>query len=252
LRFRGFCRECTHFFEGIVAESNKQDVEFLQQFEPDVFWQKHSKQILTGAAIVVLIGLGVYFWQRQTAEQEEAAAAQLAAAIDPAALQRLAQDYRGKPIGAQALLRLAELEMQAGRNKEAGESFQSFLSQFPNHPMAESAQLGLAVVQESQGDFQGAKSQYQQVLLSHPSGFTAVSAKLGAARCAEALGLTKEALQAYEELRPVLRGSPWETEVSLRYMVLARSQPALPAVPPPAPPATSLTIPIGAATPSQP
>jgi TolA-binding protein len=238
-----------------VAEPNKQDAAFLQQFEPDVFWQKHGKKILTGLAAVVAVGLGVYYWQRQAAEREEAAAAQLATASDPTSLQRLAQEFAGKPIGAQALLRLAEMNMQQGRNKEAADAFQSFLSQFPGHPMTESAQLGLVVVQESAGDFQGAKAQYQQILLGHPSGYTAIAAKLGAARCAEALGLTKEALQAYEELRPVIRGSPWETEVNLRYMVLARSQPPTPAPVPasaPAQPGQSLVIPIGGATGAQP
>ena len=50
----------------------------------------------------------------------------------------------------------------------------------------------------------------------------ALAAKLGAARCAEALGQTKEARQLYEELRPVVQGSSWETEVSVRYLVLSR------------------------------
>jgi TolA-binding protein len=235
-----------------VAEPNKQDAAFLEQFEPDVFWQKHSKKVLTGLAVLAVIGLGVYYWQRQAAEQEEAAAAQLATAVDPASLQRLAQNFQGKPIAAQALLRLAEMEMQLGRYKDAGDAFQSFLSQFPGHPLTESAQLGLAVAQESARDFQGAKTQYQQVILGHPSSYTVIAAKLGAARCDEAMGLTKEALQAYEELRPVIRGSPWETEVNLRYMVLARSQPATPATPSSTGPAQSVVVPLGGATVSQP
>jgi len=235
-----------------VPDTSKQDFEFLQQFEPDVFWEQHGRKVLTGIAVVVLIGLGIYYWQRQAAEQEEAAAAQLAMAVDPAALQQLAQDFRGKAIGAQALLRLAELNIQAGRNKEAAEAFQSFLTQYPNHALSESAQLGLAAVQEAQGDFQGAKAQYQQILLGHPSGYTAVAAKLGTARCAEGLGLAKEALQTYEELRPIIRGSAWETEVYVRSMVLQRSQPAVTAVPTVASPASSPMIPLVGETAEQP
>lgn len=238
-----------------MAEPNKQDAAFLQQFEPDVFWQQHGKKVLGGLAALAVVGFGAYYYQRQAAEQEEAAAAQIALAVDPATLQRLAQDFQGKPIGAQALLRLAEMQMLAGRNKEAGEAFQSFLTQFPNHPMTESALLGLAAAQESAGDFQAAKTQYQQILLSRPSSYVAIAAKLGAARCAEALGLTKEALQAYEELRPALRGSPWETEVNLRYMVLIRTQPAVSAAPAPAPaaqPGQTLVIPMGDTAPPKP
>ena len=239
-------------FEGTVPETSKQDVDFLQQFEPDVFWQQHGKKILTGVAVVVLIGLAAYYWQKQAADQEEAAAAQLAIATDPAALQRLAQDYRGKAIGAQAQLRLAELYSQTGLYKESGDAFQAFLSQYPNHALTESAQLGLAAAQEAQGNFQEAKSQYQQILLGHPSGYTAAGAKLGMARCDEGLGLTKEALQAYEELRPVVRGLPWETEVYVRSMVLTRSQPPMSSQSTNASPANSPVIPLSGGTTPQP
>jgi len=238
-------------FEGNVSEPSKQDVEFLQQFEPDVFWLKHGKKILAGLAGVALVGLVIYYQQRQAVEQEQAAATRLGGANDPGTLQRLTEEFRGKAIGAQALLRLAEVQAQAGRYKEAAEAFQSFLSQYPSHPMAESAQLGLAAIQEAQGDFQGAKVQYQQILVGHPAGYTAIAAKLGAARCAEGLGLTKEAMQSYEELQAATRGTAWEREVVLRYMVLARAQPVTPATPP-APSATDaapLTPPSGTTPP---
>ena len=231
-----------------MADTSKQDVEFLQQFEPDVFWRQHGKKILAGLAVVVLVGLVVYYRQKQAAEQAEAAAAELATAASPAALQKLAEEFRGKEIGGQALLRLAELEARAGRYKEAGQAFQSFLAQYPNHPMIESAQLGLAVIQEAQGDLQGAKSQYQQILVGHPGGYTAVSAKIGLARCAEGLGLTKEAQQAYEELRAVTRGSPWETEIYLRSIVLGRTQPAAPATNSASSAASSILVPLTSGT----
>jgi TolA-binding protein len=211
---------------GIVAQTSKQDIEFLKQFEPDLFWQQYGKKILIGLAAILVLGLFVYYRQRQAAEQEETAAAQLASAQDPATLQRLAQEYRGRPIGAQALLQLAQLEARAGRYPEAAEAFKSFLAQYPSHPMTDTAELGLAAIQEAQGDFQGAKTQYEQIARNRPGSYTAIAAKLGYARCCEALGLTKEALQAYEELRPQVRGSAWETEVNLRWMVLSRSQPS--------------------------
>ncbi len=208
-----------------MADTSKQDIEFLKQFEPDVFWQQYGKKILTGLAVILAVGLFVYFRQRQAAEQEQTAAAQLAGAQDPGTLQRLAQEYRGRPIGAQALLRLAHLEAREGRYPEAAEAFKSFLAQYPSHPMTDTAEFGLAAIQEAQGDFQGAKTQYEQIARNRPGSYTAIAAKLGYARCCEALGLTKEALQAYEELRPQVRGSAWETEVNLRWMVLSRTQP---------------------------
>ena len=205
-----------------MAETTKQDVEFLRQFEPDVFWQQHSRKIIAATAGVVLIGVVMFYRQRLIAEQDELAATRLAQANDAATLRQLAAEYRGKELAAQALLRLAGVESQAGHPKEAAEAYQQFLAEFPQHSLADSAQLGLAALQESQGSFELAKSQYQQLASTHPGSFTAIPARLGAARCAEELGQVKEARQLYEELRPVLRGSPWETEVTLRYMVLSR------------------------------
>ena len=220
-----------------MTEIKKQDLEFLQQFEPDVFWEQHGKKIIIGVAAVVLIGLAAVYRQKVAAEQEEAAASELALAQDPAALQRIAQQYRGKPLSAQALLRLADEHVGAGHYKEAEAAFQQFLSEFPQHPVAESAQLGLAAAQEAQGNYEAARSQYQQVLSRFPNGYTLVPARLGVARCSEGLGLIKEALQGYEELRPVVQGSPWETEVFVRWTVLNRSRPAeAPVAEPPANP----------------
>lgn len=205
-----------------MAETTKQDVEFLGQFEPDVFWQQHGKKIIAAIACVVLIGVVMFYRQRLTAEQEELAATKLAQANDAATLRQLAAEYRGKELAAQALLRLAGAESQAGHPKETGEAYQQFLAEFPHHSLADSAQFGLAALQESQGSFELAKSQYQQLASTRPDSYTAIPARLGAARCAEELGQLKEARQLYEELRPVIRGSPWETEVTLRYMVLNR------------------------------
>jgi TolA-binding protein len=211
-----------------VAETTKQDLEFLQRFEPDVFWEQHGKKVLIGLGALILIGLAAFYRQRQSAEQQEAASAELARATDPAALERIAQSYRGKPLAAQALLRMAEQQAEKGQYKAAEATFQRFLQEFPRHEMVASAKLGLAAMQEAQGNFEAAKSQYQQLAASSPTGYAAVPARLGVARCADALGQVKEAQQAYEELRPMIQGSPWETEVYIRSMVLGRSQTASP------------------------
>jgi len=205
-----------------VAESTKQDFEFLQQFEPDVFWQQHGKKIMAAVAVVVAVGLIAYYRQQQAVEQEQLAATRLAQASDTGTLRQLAQEFRGKGLAAQALMRLAEAESQAGKYKEAAAAYQEFLGMFPNHSLVASAQLGLAVAQEAQGNFELAKGQYEQLVNARPNSYTVVAAKLGAARCAEALGQTKEALQRYEEVKPVIQSSAWETEVGVRYLVLSR------------------------------
>ena len=79
-----------------MADTSKQDVEFLQQFEPDVFWRQHGKKILAGLAVVVLVGLVVYYRQKQAAEQAEAAAAELATAGSPAACKSWRRSFVAK------------------------------------------------------------------------------------------------------------------------------------------------------------
>ena len=38
-----------------MAETSKQDAQFLEQFEPNVFWQKHGRKILWGIGAVALV-----------------------------------------------------------------------------------------------------------------------------------------------------------------------------------------------------
>jgi len=213
-----------------MAETSKQDVDFLGQFEPDVFWLKHGRKILWGVAAIAVIGILTIYQQRKAADREEEAAGRLAQANDPAALQAIAHDYPNKPMGAQALLRLGELHYAGGRLTEAATAYQEVVTRFPNNPLADAARLSQVAVIESQGDFAGAKTQYLQ-LASRPGSYLAVAAKVGAARCAEALGQTKEAQQLYEELFLAVRGTAWEGTVFVRRAVLTRSVGPLPPVP---------------------
>lgn len=223
-----------------MAETSKQDVEFLQQFEPDVFWVKHGRKILWGGAAVVVIGILAVYQQRRAADLEEDAASRLAAANDPSSLQTIAREYPTQAIGAQALLRLGELHFEAGRLPEAAAAYQDVVTRFPSNPLAEPARLSLIAVVEAQGNFEAAKTQYLQLAGRQPSYLT-VAAKIGAARCAEALGQAKEAQQLYEELIPIVRGTAWEGTVLVRRAVVTRS-----VGPAPAPPAVGLPgLPLG-------
>lgn len=206
-----------------MSDINKTAVEFMEQFEPDLFWQKHGRKILWGVVAALAIGVIVVQMQRQSAEREEEAATRLAQATDPVMLQQLTREFKGKEIGAQACLRLANLESQAGRLPETMAAYQEFLTVYPHHPLAGAAQLGQAASLEAAGKLEDAKMQYIQIA-SRPNSYTVVAAKLGAARCAEALGQTKEAVQLYEELVPAVAGTQWAAPVAIRLDVLARSQ----------------------------
>ena len=206
-----------------MAETNKTPVEFLNQFEPDLFWQQHGRKIIWGVIAVLAIGVIIVQMQRQAAEHETEAAARLAQAAEPGAVSQLAHEYHGKALGAQALLRLAELHAQAGRVVDAQAAYQEFLTAYPQHPLADAAQLGQAAMLEIAGKLEEAKARYLQLAFKS-SIYTGVAAKLGAARCAEALGQGKEARQLYEELTHAVAGTPWALTVAVRLAVLGRSQ----------------------------
>ncbi|MEI8316147.1 MAG: tetratricopeptide repeat protein [Verrucomicrobiota bacterium] len=206
-----------------MADVNKTGMEFMEQFEPDLFWQTHGRKILWGLVGALAIGVVVVRMQRQAAEREEVAAARLAQTTEPLDLQQLAHEYKGKEIGAQAYLRLANLQAQAGHLPEALAAYQEFLTVYPQHSLAAAAQLGQATSLETLGKLEDAKIQYAR-LATRPNSYTVISAKLGEARCAEALGRTKEAIQLYEELVPAITGTQWALPVAIRLEVLARSQ----------------------------
>lgn len=216
-----------------MTEDTKQtDFSFSEQFEPDVFWEQHSRQIMGGFFVVVVVGLVIFYWQHRISQQADEAAQRLAAAHDVKALESIIRDYPGRAVAGQAQLRLADLEFRDGRYAEAGQQYRTFLEQFPKDPLTPNAQLGLAAVQEALGDLQTARQQYERLTAPSGDNYSVALAKLGAARCAEAMGQLKEARQMYEELMALTQGTPLQTPAYLRWSILGRELPAttMPAV----------------------
>ena len=234
----------------MAKDAPKTDLQFFEQFEPDLFWEQHSAKIMGVVLAVVLIGLGIYLWQRHATDQKRIATERLAAAQDEAALQALVTDYPGQEVAAQAELRLADLDYQHAKYDQAATEYQRYLEKFSTHAFVPTAQLGLAAVREAQGSFDAAKKQYEQLTALQGTGYVAASAKLGAARCAEALGQKKEARQLYEEAMALSRDTPLHTTAYLRWTVLGRDLPAAPAVGAPLAPAPAVSLPPGPVQPS--
>ena len=67
--------------------SNQNDlIEGFEQFEPDVFWQRHGRKVLWGVVGIAVLGVIAFLWQKNAADQAEAVAARLASANDVASL----------------------------------------------------------------------------------------------------------------------------------------------------------------------
>ncbi len=215
-----------------MAIEPKADMSFMEQFEPDLFWQQHGKKVMAGLVAVAVVGLAVLGWQRQKAAEEQQIAKWLAEANDVPSLAALANGQAGKETGAQALLRMADLQFKQNQIAEATSSYRKFLDMYPRHALVGSAQLGLAACLETQGNLDGALAEYKRIVDLSPTGYASLSARVGMARCLEAKGEFKQARQIYEELMSSGIGISQQTPLYLRWVSLGRQiieEPPLPA-----------------------
>jgi TolA-binding protein len=208
-----------------MAREAQDDLRITDQFDFEVFWEKHGKQITGGVIAIAAFGLVLLYWQHQASYQAEQATESLAHATDSAALQAVARDFPKSPVAAEALARLADLYYRNGRYPEAASTYESLMRDFPNHPLAVSSKIGLGAVLEAQGNLDGAKAQYLQIMNSDPNSYIANAARMGLARCLEIQGQKKEARQLYEELLAAGQNSPWFEKAYLRMVVLNRDLP---------------------------
>jgi TolA-binding protein len=223
-----------------MAQDVHNDLRITDQFDLEVFWADHGKQI-TIATVVVIAIVGVLLYrQYQSSAQAEQATSMLANARDTASLEQVIRDYPNSSTAAEAMSRLADVYYRSGKYAEAASTYERITKEFPAHVLAQSAKLGLATVLETQGNVEGAKIQYLQIINSGQNNYVANAAKMGLARCLEVGGQKKEARQLYEEILALGQNSPWFTQAYLQWVVLSRDMPpdkpsespAQPATPP--------------------
>jgi tetratricopeptide (TPR) repeat protein len=212
----------------MADETKKNWMEELEQFEPDLFWQKHSRRIIWGTVAVLAVFAIAFYWQNQKAEEQDRAALRLAQANTVPALQQLIAAYQGQPIAAPALMRLGDQLYRSQQYGEAAAAYEKMLGAYPTHVLADGARLGLAAVKEAEGKLADARNLYQQLAMK-PNSYTGLSARLGLARTTELLGEKREARQRYEEVLMMTQGSPRQQEALVRWTVLGRDLPATPA-----------------------
>ena len=223
-----------------MAQDIQNDLRITDQFDLEVFWADHGKQITIAAVVIVVVVGALMYRQYQSSAQAEQAASMLANAADAASLEQIIRDYPKSSTAAEAMSRLADLYYRSGKYPEAASTYERITQDFPTHVLAESAKLALATILEAQGNTDGAKAQYLQIINSGPNNYVATAAKMGLARCLEVGGQKKEARQLYEEILALGQNSPWFNQAYLQWVVLSRDVPpekpgdtaAQPATPP--------------------
>jgi hypothetical protein len=76
-----------------VEETKKHWMAELEQFEPDLFWQRHGRKIIWATVAALGLFVAAYLWQRQKSSEEEQAATRLAAAADVSSLQQIGRAH---------------------------------------------------------------------------------------------------------------------------------------------------------------
>ena len=200
------------------------------------FLEKYRTGVLIGLAVLVLVAGagGGYWWHRD--QQASAANLALAQAMDPlqgpkastpadmdAALQKLqavAQTYPGTESGQEALIRLGNLQYQAGKLDQAGATFGEYLTRYPSGRFMMMAALGKAYVEESKGELQGAVATLSTALDRDKNSSLAGEAYTSQGRLYEHLKKPEDARRIYGLMVERFPGTYWQQHALQRLNAL--------------------------------
>ena len=133
--------------------ANKLPEELLPVYE---WYQAQGKQLIIFAAVLLVVVLGVIFYVRHRANQNDLASAALMTTESVEGMENLERQFGGTKVGPLIRLRLAEAYYNAGNYTAAREQYETFLKRHKSHPQADTARLGLAATQEALQEFAAA------------------------------------------------------------------------------------------------
>jgi tetratricopeptide (TPR) repeat protein len=114
------------------------------EFEAGLFWQRHRRTILLGAAIAVVGVIAIVAWLINSYNARIDAGAAFANAASPGAWREVIAKYPDSKQAADAYFLLAESQREQGDVAESTETYRKFLTVFPKHSLAGGARLGIA------------------------------------------------------------------------------------------------------------
>jgi len=211
----------------------------------------NRKQLLTGAGVVVAVGLigGFVAWKKsQDAADANARLFELPVASAPnmptiapapSAYLDLARQYPNTSAGEYAVLFAAESLFIDGKYPESQHEFSKYIEDHPESPLVAEAKVGVAACLEAQGKASDAIQKYHEILSAYPSELSiAAPAKLTLARLYEQGNRPDQALALYSELaRSQNPYDPWAAEARDRGELLLAKHPELQRAAPAASPA---------------
>ncbi len=141
--------------------------------EEDDFWEKYKTPLLAGTGLFVACALGFGVWTATTQAKAEAAAREFAQADSIESWENVVSAHPGSMPAADAILRIAAAQRDAGELDKSTASFRQFVELFPEHPLAGGALLGVAQNQDAAGQSAEARATCQSVVTTYPDSFAA-------------------------------------------------------------------------------
>ena len=221
------------------------DVAKLPMFDRlEIWFGKNRKQALTGATILVAVGLivGFYLWYKQQKEADASEAlTSVAVPIGPGAhpetadaYLKVAATYPSSSAAARAVLMAGGTYFVDGKYDQAKAQFEKFVREYREPTYMGEALLGIAACNDAQGKTDEAIRAYKD-LADHHSGDPSVpQAKFALGRIYEAQGKPEMARTYFED---VARAEPYGSigsEAGMRLEELKQKHPELFAAPAPA------------------
>jgi len=176
--------------------------------EWDLFWHLHKSKILLALVAAIGVAGGSLVWYVSNTLTTQAAETRLATANDLSALEAVVKKYPRSMPAADALLRIAALERDAGKLDASTAAFNKFLTLFPAHPLAGGALLGIGQNQDAAGNAKEAQATFEQVAARYPKSYAAAFALYCEAEILLREFRRDEARRVLESLLVQFPGSP--------------------------------------------
>lgn len=183
------------------------------------FYDRHSRNILAGAGILVVLVVVVVFYINSRAQVEKEATFELTMAkveigqgnydVAENKLIHLIDTYGGTPSSGDATFFLGNVQLFRENWNVAIQSFQQYLDRFGRDPMTTaSAIAGIGFAHENLGDYQEAAEYYLEAATKYPHEFNAPQYLMDAGRCYGLAGDSDKARETYEVVIELYEDSP--------------------------------------------
>ncbi|OGP55430.1 MAG: hypothetical protein A2162_00360 [Deltaproteobacteria bacterium RBG_13_52_11b] len=227
----------------ITKKKLKEPDEFISLTQRSLlFIESHAKKVVAAGIIVLVIVLGLVFYQMWDSKKEADASQKLSVAMEM--YQRVSSPYRegspseykttlggfddvikqypGTPSGKFSLLYKGNIHLKLGELDEAIKAYQAFLEKAGKETLYRLFSLeGLGYAYEGKKEYAKAIDAYQQIVAMGET-FQLGDAHLSLGRCYERLGKNQEALENYNAYLKTAKKSEMTNVVLRKVSLLAK------------------------------